>query len=274
MSGSEASWGSLLRPTTLGLSVGIGAVALWSLGGFTVWIFAALVAALIVVRLAQPLLPRAVQPYGVLLIPAAVFAFGWWWVDSWWARGIGFTVALVVALLRTWRTWKPLSVAAALLVGVSVGYGIENNRADSQLPSAQDHEFNVSTLRFREPRLFAQGLNSAVLVGDEWGVCFMFSDDARPKFTASIPGATSCEDAVRRMREQVRDPRKYEFPGWDSEALQVNGKTATFDLCQVYWGDIFSGVAHDVGPKFGRLSLANPIGPGWVITDYEPCPPK
>ncbi|XVV03230.1 hypothetical protein ACQPW3_38840 [Actinosynnema sp. CA-248983] len=253
----------------------MGAVVLWSLGGFTVWIFAVLVAALVVVRLAQPLLPRVVQPYGVLLIPVTVFVFGWWWVDSWWARGVGVGVALVVVLLRAWRNWKALTVAAIVVAGMSVGYGIErHHRVGSELPSAHDREYNISTLRLREPRLFAQRLNSAVLVGDEWGVCFMFSDSARPKFTASIAGASSCEDAVRKMREQIRDPRKYEFPGWDSSALKVDGKTATFDLCQVYWGDVFSGVRHDVGPKFGRLTLSNPIGPGWVITDYEPCPAK
>ncbi|MEU7528598.1 hypothetical protein AB0A74_22900 [Saccharothrix sp. NPDC042600] len=246
---------------------------LWGLSGWSLIVAWVALGAAAVVRVVERFVPEGWCRFSGPLVLAAVVGYLVWTAETVFAVGVATGVAAVVVVVLRWRRWQPVAVAALLLVGSAAGYGVwQYQEAHRPLLTPDEHEFNVSMLRLREPRLFAQRLNSAVLVGDEWGVCFMFSDDARAQFTASIPGAASCEDAVRRMREQIRDPRKYEYPSWDSSALQVNSKTATFNLCEVYWGDVFSGARHDVGPKFGRLTLTNPVGPGWIISDYEPCP--
>lgn len=222
-----------------------GAVAvLWGLSGWWLIVAGVALGAVVIVRLVERFVPEVWRRFSGPAVLAAVIGYLVWTAETAWVVGVAAGVAAVVVAMLRWRRWQPAAVAALLLVGSAVGYGVwQYQEAHKPLLTPEEHEYNVSTLRLREPRLFAQRLHSAVLAGDEWGVCFMFSDEARPKFTASIAGATSCEDAVRRMREQVRDPRKYEYPSWDSSALQVNGKTATFDLCKVYWGTSSPGRA-------------------------------
>lgn len=262
-----------LSSHALRVGLAFAVVVLWGLAGWSLIVAGVALGAILIVRLVERFVPQGWRRFSGLVVLAAVIGYLVWTVETAWSIGVAVGAGAVSVTLLRWRKWKPVTAAIVLLIGSSVGYGVwQYQEAHKPLLTPEEHEYNVSTLRLREPRLFAQRLNSSVLVGDSWGVCFMFSDEARPKFTASIPGATSCEDAVGRMREQVRDTRMYEYPGWDPSALKVEGKAATFDLCKVYWGDILSGVRHDVGPKFGRLTLANPIGPGWIITDYEPCP--
>lgn len=270
---TRPGWLTTRRAVLIGL--GVAAVTMWGLAGWHLWALGVALAAVLLVRLVERFVPAGWRhisgPLVLVLIVGALAQLA----DSPWSWGIAAGLIAVAATAPRWRRWPPLAVALVLLVGSAVGHGVWQYQQDHKpLLTPEEHEYNVSQLRLREPRLFAQRLNASINVGDDWGVCFMFNDHARQQFTASVSGATSCEDAVQRLHDQIRDRRRYDYPSWDSDALHVDGKRATFDLCRVYWGDVFSGAVHDVGPKLGKLTLENPVGPGWIITDYQPCPPR
>lgn len=254
---------------------------LWAWSGWSWWAGVAVVAGLIVVRLALGLVPPEWRGPTSRWAFAALAVFVAVWVAMLApgaAGGVAAGVAVLVAVAQTWRAWPPLvawlaaGTGVALVAGFAVAAWI-NDRTEAGRERANEserHEYQVAQLRPTQPLAVLHAVVKAVHDDDPDLVCFLFTDAAEHAFAAEVD-AGDCPEAVHIRHRQITGP------GYGNASTSTGityGKPATVSGCEMR---VMTGIleyASPPGPYIGRMTLETDPrypGTGYEITRYEAC---
>lgn len=257
------------------------ALVLWAWSGWSWWAGAAVVAGLVVVRLALGLVPPEWRGPGSRWALAVLAAFVAVWVATLApgpAGGVAAGVAVLVAVTQTWRAW-PRGVAwaaagtgAALVVGFAAAAWVADQAAEDreQAEDRERHEYQVAELRPTQPLAVLHLVVKAVHEDDPNLVCFLFTPAAERSFAAEV-GAANCTEAVHTRHEQITGP------GYGNASASTGityGSPASVSGCDMQVQTGILEYAPPPGPYIGTMTLERDPrypGTGYEITRYEPC---
>jgi hypothetical protein len=257
------------------------AAVLWAWSGWSWWAGAAVIAGLVVVRLALGLVPTDWRGPASRWALAALAAFVAVWVATLApgpASGVAAGVAVLVAVAQTWRawpssfSWAAVGAGAALVAGFAFAawIGAQDEAGRERAAEQARHEYQVAQLRPTQPLAVLHAVVKAVHEDDPALVCFLFTDAAERAFAAEFD-ATDCTEAVHTRHEQLTGPG---YGNATSTDVTYGRPTAAVSGCDMY---ITTGILESgppPGPAIGRMELAvDPAypGTGYEITEYEPC---
>jgi hypothetical protein len=263
----------------------LAALALWPLTGFPVIPLAVALGVLIAARVVLGFLPGFIRRRRTLVLSVVLLALDLYLISqvSVWAWLIAAGIALIaggVAAYPRLPVAVPLGVAGlAAIVSASVALAVEHHQAAvaEQHQSRQEEQTHQAALLPPYPSDTLASLARNITQGNATAACLLFSanpqQDARPEFIRAVAGATSCPDAVARLRQQIANPAEYPNMRLDPDA-STTGLQPVINGCQAYWGDPVAGTSiPDPGPKLGRLTVQKQDGGGYQIIHYQACSP-
>lgn len=121
------------------------------------------------------------------------------------------------------------------------------------------------------PPAFGALLTKAIAHHDT-EVCTYFTDRGRQQLAAAV-GATSCEDAIEMLAQEVTDPDAYATPSNTAPAAAGRDGHVTVDVCHLRWTTSSTRGGVTPGPQLGHLGLTqpNPDEPGYLVDGFRRC---
>ncbi|MER7015345.1 hypothetical protein ABT324_28260 [Saccharopolyspora sp. NPDC000359] len=249
--------------------LGLAVLALWLFSGLVWWVPVIAVVLALLVRALRVLLPSSLRRWMPSVVLALVLLVELAATTVWQWLVVAGAVALVPGL-RRWRVsrWPAIIAVVVMLVGAS-GWGWTwwAERQRQAAAAAADHEFAKARMLPDSPNGVVFTLLTLIAREDRQ-TCSLFSEAGAQQF-ATAHGAPDCTGAVRRLREQVRDPARYPNPT-PATIESTTSARSLISTCSMSWSTFVREIP-DPGPRLAVLLAERQHGLGYLIVGYRPC---